>query len=85
MEINPSVSFSTDGNGVVTGVRASNRDADVLLASKEITENLVGKNIGDAVKLYVDYAAQAGYIDLNEIGSAVRVSGCLDKKRRDCF
>lgn len=80
VEINPSVSFSTDGNGVVTGVRASNRDADVLLASKEITENLVGKNIGDAVKLYVDYAAQAGYIDLNEIGSAVRVSGCLDKK-----
>lgn len=43
VEINPSVSFSTDGNGVVTGVRASNRDADVLWHLKKLRKTWSAK------------------------------------------
>ena len=80
VEINPSVNFAADGDGVVTGVMAANTDADVILSNKDAYENIIGKPIAEAVKNYVDYAARLGYLDLSEIGSAVRVSGCKDNR-----
>lgn len=77
VEINPAVSFVTDGD-LVTGVMAVNEDADVVLSVSEVRENIVGKKIDEAVIYYVDCAAKLGYLDFSNDGSAVRVSGCKD-------
>ncbi len=77
VEINPAVSFVTDGD-LVTGVMAVNEDADVVLSVSEVRENIVGKKIDEAVIYYVDCAAKLGYLDISNEGSAVRVSGCKD-------
>lgn len=79
VEINPSISLVTDKHGNVTNVIASNADADVILSSQEARSNMVGKSIDKAVKYYVDCAARLGYIDLDAVGSAVRVSAFAGK------
>ena len=79
VEINPAISLVTDKHGNVTNVIASNADADVILSSQEARSNMVGKSIDKAVEYYVDCAARLGYIDLDAVGSAVRVSAYADK------
>ncbi len=74
VEINPAVSMVADEEGKVTGVIASNADADVILSSEGARENMVGKRVEEATTYYTDCAARLGYIDLLERGSAIRIS-----------
>lgn len=75
VEINPAVTMSADGNGIVTGVIASNADADIILSDESVCGKIKGRRLEDAVTFYADCAAKLGYIDLEQKGSAVRISG----------
>ncbi len=74
VEVNPQAAFTVDKNGKVTSVVAVNEDADVILAGERHLE-MEGQPVEVAVKLFVDYTAQLGYLDLNTF-DAVRVSSC---------
>lgn len=73
VEINPAVTISADGKGNVTGIVASNTDADVILSDVDAVQGLKGKPVDEAVKWYVDKAAKLGYLDADG-ASAIRVS-----------
>jgi len=75
LEINPTVTISTDRNGTVTGVIASNADADVILSEEDAISRMQGKSLQEAVTYFTDRAARLGYLDPEKTGSAVRISG----------
>lgn len=75
VKINPEAVFSVDKEGKVTSVMAVNEDADVILSDKARENAIVGEEIAEAVSIFVDYAAQLGYLDM-DVNSAVRVSAC---------
>lgn len=83
IEINPAISMATDGKGNVTGVIASNPDADVILSTEGVKDNILNRNIAAAAAYYADCAAKLGYIDLSVGGSVVRISGCSNGKGED--
>lgn len=68
VEINPSVVFSVDENGIVTKVIANNNDADILLYGGA-DKQMVGQRVEYATNLFVDMARRMGYIteDNNDI------------------
>lgn len=74
LEINPAVSFVTDGDGKVLRVNALNGDADVVLSDAGVSEKLNGAPLSEAVVTYTDGAAKLGYIDLTKTENAVRLS-----------
>lgn len=80
IEINPAVTMAVDDGGKVTGVIASNGDADVILSADGVRENIVGKSVDEAALYYTDQAARLGFIDLSSQGTAVRVTSCTDGK-----
>lgn len=71
LEINPEVAFVTQDNTVVRAV-SLNSDADVVL-SGDFSQELVGKPVEESATVFVDRAAQLGYLDLNGY-AAVRIS-----------
>lgn len=73
LEINPAVTFITDGNGKVEKVASSNRDADIILSDNETASAMTGKSLAEAVAVYTDRAAMLGYLDLGR-DTAVRLS-----------
>lgn len=74
LEINPAVSFITDEDGVVTEVKALNEDADVILCSDSVMQEIKNTSLESAIVVYTDYAVQLGYIDVNSSENAVRFS-----------
>lgn len=62
IEINPSALFLTDENGVVSGARAVNSDADVVFASAG-EESFLGQPLSVAMTKFTDEAAELGYFD----------------------
>ena len=75
VEVNPSVCFVADKDGIVTKVLATNQDADVVLLDDERMTSLMNVPLTQAVQTYVDYAAELGYLNLVD-GDAVRMSMC---------
>lgn len=78
LEINPSVLFITDKKGNVTGVKATNSDADVILSDRRFVENLCGKSLAESSELFIDVAAKLGYIDLEKDLNAVKFTAQKD-------
>lgn len=76
VEINPAITIVTDEDGKVTSVMASNADADVILSSQGVLDNMLNKDFSTAVEYYADYSAKLGYLDMNADFSAMRISGC---------
>ena len=62
IEINPSALFLTDENGVVSGARAVNSDADVVFASAG-EKSFLGQPLSAAMTKFTDEAAELGYFD----------------------
>lgn len=62
IEINPSALFMTDENGVVSGARAVNSDADVVFVSAG-EEAFLGQSLSVAMAKFTDEAAKLGYFD----------------------
>ena len=84
VEINPKALFSVDKKGKITAVIAGNTDADVILADERRTQEIEGKSVEEGVKIFVDYAARLGYLDLTADPSApevMRISACTEKGR----
>ena len=73
VEINPEAVFSLDENGVVLDVVANNADADVILSLPSRVEELEGEPIERSVEIFVDYAAQLGFLDF-ATPDALRIS-----------
>lgn len=74
LDINPSVSFITDSDGIVVEVKSLNSDADVIVSNSEIIDNVKSKPISQAIVFYTDYAAKLGYLDVTATKTAVRLS-----------
>ena len=90
LEINPAVTFITDGDGKVEKVASSNRDADIILSDGETASAMTGKSLAEAVAVYTDRAAMLGYLDLgrSKITSPKRASArssCLKRLTRRAF
>ena len=81
VEINPQAVFSVDKKGKVTAVIASNADADVVLSENRDKE-MEGKSVEEAVRIFVDYTARLGYLDLDD-PDAVRITSCTKNGKLD--
>lgn len=77
LEINPKVTFVTGEDGKTVSALALNSDADLILSDKERYDSLIGKSCSEAARIFVDYAARAGYIELDS-PDAVRLSATGD-------
>ena len=75
VEINPEAVFSVDGEGTVLSIVANNADADVILSSQAREDEMKGEKIEKAVEVFVDYAAQLGFLDYS-VPDAIRISAC---------
>ena len=73
LEINPKAVFSVDEKGIVTDVVSVNDDADVILSNPARVAEMEGKTAKEGMKVFVDYAAKLGYLDLNK-QSAIRLT-----------
>ncbi len=87
VEINPEAVFSVDSEGKVLSVVANNADADVILSSPARIEEMEGESIETAVEVFVDYAAQLGFLDYST-PDAIRISASKEEcveKLNDCL
>lgn len=71
VEVNPAVLFMTDGDGIVTGAKATNADADAVFVSAGREEVFLGKTFAEAAVLFVGEARKLGYFDYEK--GAVRI------------
>ena len=76
VEINPQAIFRVDKNGNVTAVVALNDEADIVLADNRYME-MQDLPIEESMRIFVDYTAQLGFLNLDEPG-AVRLSSCAE-------
>ncbi len=73
VEINPRAAFVLDSQDNITAVRSLNADADVILNNEERLAQIQGKPAEEGIRIYVDYAARLGYLDLST-ENAVRIT-----------
>ena len=71
LEVNPAVLFMTDGDGIVTGAKAANADADAVFVSAGREEAFLGKTFSEAAALFVGEARKLGYFNYEK--GAVRI------------
>ena len=76
VEINPSVTMTTDSNGTVKAVISTNKDADIILSDPAAVAQIKGKPLDEAIANYTAYASKLGFIDITKKGSAVRITAC---------
>lgn len=75
VEINPSVLFITDEDGVVKEIKSLNEDGDVIVSDEDNLSLILGMDLKNALAVYADVAAKAGFIKVNEKNNAVKLSG----------
>ncbi len=74
LEINPTVIFVTDEQGVVKSVKAINEDADVVLYQDDTLNKMVDAPLREAIVTYTDTATKLGYLNLSVDATAVRLT-----------
>lgn len=70
LDINPSVTLLLDKNYDVKKAVSSNADADTLLSDEAFCDSLIGESAEEAAVSIAQRAAQTGYFDLEETGTA---------------
>lgn len=70
IDINPSITFTLDEDGVITGYVLSNEDAEIVAADL----NFVGLTYEAALELFLDSAIETGYVDVTRSDNVVVVS-----------
>ena len=70
LDINPSLTVVLDRNYNVKKVVSANADADTLLSDETFCSSLVGEHAENAAVSIAERAAQTGYFDLEETGTA---------------
>lgn len=78
LEINPGVLFLTDKKGNVTGVKSINSDADVILADKNVIDELEGKPLAKSAEIFIDYALRLGFFDYESDENAIKFTAEKD-------
>ncbi|MCI6734209.1 MAG: hypothetical protein MR437_03930 [Clostridiales bacterium] len=78
LEINPGVLFLTDKKGNVTGVKSLNSDADVILADKNVIDELEGKPLAKSAEIFIDYALRLGFFDYESDENAIKFTAEKD-------
>lgn len=73
-EINPSVVFVTDKDGIVQSVKALNNDADVILSDETEVNKLKNISLSQAIVVYTDTASKLGFLDLTKSENAVKLT-----------
>ena len=63
IDINPSVEFIIDEEGIVVSVNLLNEDAEIVAAELD----LIGLPYEEALALYLEAAVEAGYLDVDEV------------------
>ena len=68
LEINPSITLITDENGIVTGLKSANSDGDLMVASADFSDRVIGKTIGEATLEFISEAHALGFTnDVTEV------------------
>lgn len=75
VEINPSLLFITDEDGVVKEIKSLNGDGDVIISDEDNLSALLDKDLKNSLAVYTDIAAKAGFIKVNEKNNVVKLSG----------
>jgi len=70
MSVNPDVELVVSENNKVLSVNYKNTDAEIIFSDSE----LIGKNIEEVAKMFVEQATKAGYIDVNTDGTTVTIT-----------
>lgn len=74
LDINPSVAFVTDEDGLVKSIKSLNEDADVVLSDETELEKMININLKDAIVIYIDNATKLGFLDASKQENAIRLS-----------
>lgn len=69
-ESTPTVELVVSENNKVLSVNYKNTDAEIIFSDSE----LIGKNIEEVAKMFVEQATKAGYIDVNTDGTTVTIT-----------
>lgn len=69
VSLNPSVEFILDDDDKVVSVNAKNEEGNLILSAQTSTEQFVGKDAEDAVKLFASYSKDMGFLVQGEIKS----------------
>lgn len=70
VDINPSITFTLDEDGVITGYVLSNEDAEIVAA--DLT--FIGLTYDDALALFLDAAIETGYVDVTRTDNVVVIT-----------
>ncbi len=70
IDINPSITFTLDEDGVITGYVLSNEDAEIVAADL----SFIGLTYEAALELFLDSAIETGYVDVTRSDNVVVVS-----------
>lgn len=70
IDINPSITFTLDEDGVITGYVLSNEDAEIVAA--DLT--FIGLTYEDALELFLNAAIETGYVDVTRSDNLVVVT-----------
>ncbi len=70
IDINPSIEFIVDENDVITSYNLLNEDAEIIC----VDVDFIGMTIEEASELFVQLAAEAGYIDVSSDDNAVLIT-----------
>lgn len=70
MSVNPQVELVVSENDKVLSVNYRNADAEIIFSESD----LVGKNIEEVAKMFVEQATKAGYIDVDTTGTTVTIT-----------
>lgn len=70
IDINPSITFTLDEDGVITSYVLSNEDAEIVAA--DLT--FIGLTYDDALDLFLDAAIETGYVDVTRSDNVVVVT-----------
>lgn len=70
LEVNPKVEFLCDKKFKVVSVAPLNEDARIVLSDI----NLIGKDIDQASKLFLDECAKTGYLNINGVNNSANIT-----------
>lgn len=74
LDINPSVAFVTDEDGLVKSIKSLNEDADVILSDETELEKMININLKDSIVIYIDNATKLGFLDASKQENAIKLS-----------
>ncbi len=86
VSLNPEVEFILDDDDKVISVNAKNEEGNLILSAQTSTEQFVGKDADDAVKLFASYSKEMGFLFEGEVNSGdnnIKIQFSGDKNDAD--